>query len=401
MAGGFSKARIERVRSVLQTYVDRGDLPGLVAIASRGEETHVEAIGKLAFDGAPVQRDSTFRIASMSKPITAVATMILVEECKLRLDDPVDAFLPELANRRVLRQPNAGLDDTVPAKRAITVRDLLTFRCGLGAVMAPPGTLPIQKAIAGLGLAPGPDQLPFFAQEFMRRVGTLPLIHQPGEQWMYHTGSDLLGVLIARVTGGGFGEFLAERVFAPLGMKNTGFYVRPENRSRLATTYKRETESNKLVVHEPQGENWFVPPKFEAGGSGLVSTADDYLAFCKMMLGKGRLGATRVLSRASVELMTMDHLSPAQKRGMEMFFGDGEGGFRAGWGFGLGIETKRSDLASFPGRFGWVGGRGTVAMSDPTNDVVGILMTQRMLESPVQPPVMSDFWTTVYQAIDD
>jgi CubicO group peptidase (beta-lactamase class C family) len=143
------------------------------------------------------------------------------------------------------------------------------------------------------------------------------------------------------------------------------------------------------------------PPSFASGGGGLVSTADYYLAFCRMMLGKGMYKGTRILSPASVALMTMDHLSDAQKEGMEMFFGDGDGGFRSGWGFGVGVDTKRVDLSSVPGRFGWVGGIGTAGYSDPQENLVGILLTQRVMESSVLPRVMMDFWTLAYQAIED
>jgi len=178
--------------------------------------------------------------------------------------------------------------------------------------------------------------------------------------------------------------------------------VPAEKRDRLATSYRRNPATDALVVHDdPRDSRWAEPPAFASGGGGLVSTADDYLAFCRMMLAKGHHGGTRILSRASVELMTVDHLTDAQKAGTEMFFGDGQGGFKAGWGFGMGIDTKRTDLSSVPGRFGWVGGIGTAGASDPKEDVVGILLTQRMMESPLPPKVMADFWTAAYQAIDD
>jgi CubicO group peptidase (beta-lactamase class C family) len=185
-------------------------------------------------------------------------------------------------------------------------------------------------------------------------------------------------------------------------MKDTDFRVPAEKRDRFATSYMRDPATNKLKVHDdPHASRWGKPPAFQSGGGGLVSTADDYLAFCCMMLGKGRYGRTRILSLASVALMTMDHLTDAQKEGMEMFFGDGHGGFKAGWGFGVGVDTKRVDLCSVPGRFGWVGGIGTAGCSDPRENLAGILLTQRMMESPVPPRVMTDFWTLAYQAIEE
>jgi CubicO group peptidase (beta-lactamase class C family) len=397
----LSTERLGRMHAVLSGYVDRGEMPGLVALVNCGEDVHVEALGALSFGGAPMKRDTIFRIASMTKPITATAAMILVEECRLRLDDPIDELLPELANRMVLRRLDAPLEDVVPAKRAITLRDLLTFRWGFGAVMVWPPAYPIHKAMEAAGLMPGPNPVEQTPDEFMKRLGALPLMHQPGERWLYHTGSDVLGVLIARASGQSFADFLRARIFAPLGMKDTDFHVPGEKLDRFATSYARDPATNKLKVHDSaHASRWGKPPSFAAGGGGLVSTADDYSAFCRMMLGKGLHGRTRILSSASVALMTMDHLTDAQKEGSEMFFGDGHGGFKAGWGFGMGVDTKRVDLSSVPGRFGWVGGTGTAGYSDPGEHLAGILLTQRMMESPVPPRVMTDFWTLVYQAIE-
>ncbi|MDF2958545.1 MAG: serine hydrolase [Paenibacillus sp.] len=396
--GGLSKARLGRMHDVMAGYVERGQVPGIVTLVSRRGEVHVDAIGMKAVGGSdPMRRDTIFRIASMTKPITAAAAMILVEECRLRLDEPVDRLLPELAGRRVLKQLDGPLDDTVPAIRPITLRDLLTFRLGIGAVMAPPGLYPIQKAMAEAGLAPGPNPPPHSPDEWMKRLGSLPLIHQPGEMWMYHTGSDILGVLIARAAGQTLEEFFRERIFEPLGMKDTGFHVPAEKLDRLPPSYMANPVTGALAVHdEPGSSQWGSPPLFPSGGGGLVSTIDDYLAFCRMMLNKGAHGCERILSRPSVELMTADHLTPEQKAGARIFFGD-----NSGWGFGVGVNTRRDNLAGVPGRFGWDGGIGTSGYSDPKEDMVGILMTQRLMESPDPPGVFLDFWTSAYQAVND
>lgn len=395
-------ARLERMRTVMGGYIDRGEMPGLVTLVSCGEEVHVEALGAMSFGGAPMKRDSIFRIASMTKPIAAAAAMILVEECRIRLDEAVDDLLPELANRKVLRQLDAPLDDVAPAKRAITLRDLLTFTWGFGAILAPSSSYPIQKAMDAAGLTPGPLPFDDTPDEYMKRLGALPLMRQPGEKWMYHTGSDVLGVLIGRASRQTFADFLRERIFAPLGMNDTDFHVSGAKLERLTTSYYGDPATNKLVVHDdPRSGRWSNPPRFASGGGGLVSTADDYLKFCRMMLSKGRSGRARIISPASVELMTMDHLNDVQKTGSEIFFGDGYGGFRAGWGFGVGVDTERTDLFSVPGRFGWAGGLGTIGYSDPQNEVVGILLTQRLIESPVSPRVMSDFWTLAYRALEE
>jgi CubicO group peptidase (beta-lactamase class C family) len=397
MSQAFSKTGLARMRDVMARHVGER-MPGLVALVSRGGATHADSIGRLSFeDDAPMRRDAIFRIASMTKPVTAAAAMILVEDGVLRLDDPVDAFLPELANRKVLRSIESELDDAVPAKRAITLRDLLTFRLGLGAVMVWPSKYPIQKAMDEAGVAPGPVFMSLTPDEFMKRLGTLPLIYQPGERWLYHTGADILGVLIARATGMSFGNFMTERLFAPLGMTDTGFHVPQAKIDRLVTCYGADHKSGgRIVFDAARGGRFAKPAVFEAGGAELVSTADDYLAFCRMLLNKGRHGDTRILSRASVELMMTDHLTPEQKTGAELFFGNNRG-----WGFGGAVYTRRDDLFAVPGRYGWDGGYGTSGYLDPQNDLVGILLTQRMMDSPQPPKVFVDFWTQAYAAMED
>jgi len=326
-----------------------------------------------------------------------VAAMMLVEDGKLQLDDPVDRWLPELANRKVLRAIEAPVDDTVPAKRAITLRDLLTFRCGYGMIPVFPDRYPIQRAIAEAGFAPGPVFPSFPPDELMRRHGSLPLIYQPGERWLYNAGTEILGVLIARVAGKTFGEFLRDRLFAPLGMKDTAFYVPKDKHHRFATTYARDPATQKLRVFDPPVTGKFSsPPVFENGSAGLVSTADDFNAFAQMMLNGGSLGSERVLSKASVELMTTNHISADEKRESQLFLGN-----TRGWGFGMSVFRALDDGDTTPGRFGWDGGYGTSWYSDPTEQLTGILLTQRMMDSPQPPRVMVDFWTSLYPARAD
>jgi CubicO group peptidase (beta-lactamase class C family) len=399
---GLSRKQLARMHDVLAGYVERGEVPGLVTLVSRRGEVHVDVIGRRAIgDAAPMRRDTIFRISSMTKPITAVATMILVEECKLRLDEPVDRWLPELAERKVLKREDGPLDDTVPANRPITVRDLLTFRMGFGLMMAPPDAYPILKAASeqqiGMG-PPSPATMPA-PDEWIHRLGQLPLMHQPGERWMYNTGADVLGVLIARASGQPLETFLRERIFEPLGMKDTGFSVPATSLNRLATSYWTDFESGKLVVYdEAEGGQWSHPPVFPSGAAGLVSTIDDYLAFGQMMLSLGKHGNERILSRLAVETMTTDHLTPEQKAASSLVPGYFDS---HGWGFGVSVVTRRTDIASVPGRYGWDGGLGTSWYSDPTEDMITILMTQRAWTSPSPPNVCLDFWTLAYQAIDD
>jgi CubicO group peptidase (beta-lactamase class C family) len=345
-----------------------------------------------------MRRDSLFRITSMTKPVTAVAAMILVEECKLRLDDPVDPFLPELADRRVLRRIDGPLDDTVPAHRTITLRDLLTFRMGYGLILAPPDSYPIQRAERELELMTGPPlpRTPHNPDEWLRRLGTLPLLQQPGEQWLYNTGSDVLGVLIARAAGQPLEEFFRERIFEPLGMRDTSFAVPVGKLDRLADCYLFNPDTSTLELHDAAADSaWSRPPAFPRGADGLVSTIDDYYAFGRMLLNQGRHGDTRILARPTVELMATDQLTPGQRANAGPILGDNRG-----WGFGVSVVLTRDDIAASPGRFGWDGGYGTSWASDPREDLVGILMIQRPA-FPNSPGLGVDFWTATYQAIDD
>jgi CubicO group peptidase (beta-lactamase class C family) len=400
--GGLSKGRLGRMHDVMAGHVDRGEVPGLVALISRRGEVQVDAIGMKASGGRePIRRDTIFRVSSMTKPIAAAAAMILMEECRLRLDEPVDRLLPELADRKVLKRPDGPLDDTVPAKRPLRLRDLLTLRMGFGYIMEAASPYPIVKAANEQHLLLGPPrpQILPAPDEWIRRFATLPLMYQPGEKWMYDLGLDVLGVLIARAAGQPLETFLRERLFEPLGMKDTGFSVPVAAIDRLATSYWSNPDSGALEVYdEATGGHWSRPPAFPAAASGLVSTVDDYLAFGQMLLNKGRHGRERILSRPSVETMTTDQLMPGQKAASGLV-----GGYfdSHGWGFGLAVVTRRVDLAGPVGQFGWDGGLGTSWRSDPQEDMVGILMTQRAWASPKPPDVCLDFWTGTYQAIDD
>jgi CubicO group peptidase (beta-lactamase class C family) len=395
--GGLSKSRLARMRDVMAGYVERGEVPGLVLAVSRRGETVIEPIGATDLDGTPIRADTIFRISSLTKPITAAAAMMCVSEGKLRLDEPVDRLLPELAGRAVLRSPDGPLTDTVPATRPITVRDLLTFVWGFGMVIAPPGTYPIQRATDELRLGQGMPDPPAAPppEEWIRRLGTLPLLHQPGTSWMYNTGSDVLGVLIARATGVAFDEFLRERVFEPLGMSDTGFSVPAGSLSRLATGY----EDNGVDVYDTvAGSKWAQPPAFPSGAGGLVSTVPDYLAFGEMMLRQGKFDGERLLSRAAVEMMTTDQLTAEQKQTSGPFAGY----FGShGWGFGMSVVTKRVDLGEPAGRFGWNGGLGSVWYVSPSEDLITVLMTGCAKFVLYPPDIYRDFWTLAHEAIED
>ncbi|SEH01018.1 CubicO group peptidase, beta-lactamase class C family [Nonomuraea solani] len=405
---GFSEAGLRRLREVLARHVESGKIPGLVALVSRDGETHVEAMGTMRHDGgAPMRRDTIFRMASTTKPVAAAATMVLLDECRLRLDDPVDPWLPELAGRKVLKRADGPLDDTVPARRPITVRDLLTSTCGLGLDMTAK-TAPMMSAFFEQGVygqadgwmlpEPEPD-------EWMRRLSTLPLMYQPGERWLYNVSDDVLGVLVARVSGRSFEEFLRERIFDPLGMKDTGFHVPDGKIDRLPPLYSPDWQTGAFNVEdEAEGGHHSKPPAFQSGGGGLDSTADDYHAYFQMLLNGGTHRGERILSRPAVELMTTNRLTPEQTAALQTWarsvvhlsHGTGQQG---GWGFGMAVRAQRGDYAPV-GQFGWDGGAGTTTYADPHNRLVGILLTQTGMSTPDSAGAINDFWTTLYQAID-
>jgi len=398
----LSAATLRQLHESMSGYTTRGEVPGLLTLIARGEEVHVDALGTAAIgEGVvrPVRRDTIFRIASMTKAVTAIATMMLIEEAKLKLDEPVDRLLPELANRKVLKRPDSPLDDTVPAKRAITVRDLLTFRLGTGLLLADPATQPIVGKMYELhvGVTPFPAQMPLAPDEWVKNLGNLPLIYQPGESWLYHTGSEILGVLIARASGQTLETFFRERIFAPLGMKDTAFSVPADKLDRFGPFYSLDPQTKKLNVTDPAAGQWSRPPKFPAGGGGLVSTVDDYLAFARMLLNKGECGGQsrqrrqkRIVSASSVEMMTTNQITPEQQEMGRLILGP-----NTGWGFGVSVLLK-PDAATRPGRYGWNGGLGSSWWNDPEEGLIAIIMTERAFESADPPPVIKEFWKAAY-----
>ncbi len=395
--GRFSREGLDRVRETLADHVARGAAPGLAALISSQGESHAVVLGNVSVGGGPIRRDTIFRISSMSKPITAAATMLLVDDGTLTLDEPVDRLLPELSHRRVLRRLDAPLDETVAAKRPITTRDLLTFTFGFGSVFADPATCPILKAANELAIGMGPPAPATMPppEEWVRRLGTLPLMRQPGERWMYNTGADVLSVLLARASGKPLEAFLRERLFEPLGMKDTAFHVPAAKMERFGpTSWPNFMTGREETYDEARGGQWSRPPAFPSGAGGLVSTADDYLAFARMLLNGGEHEGARVLSRRSLDAMTRDQLLPSQKADELV------PGYWAshGWGFGMAVLTKEDEYSSAPGRYGWDGGMGTSWFNDPKEDLTVVLLTNRMWRSPNPPDVFRDFWRSAYQA---
>jgi CubicO group peptidase (beta-lactamase class C family) len=369
---------------MLETYVGKGTLPGAVALVARGDRVEVTAVGSVALGGAPMARDSIFRIASLTKPITAAATMMLVDDGRLALDDPVARWLPELANPMVVRTPAADADDVVPLRRPITVFDLLSSQTGYG--FAADFSLPaVQRLFEVQKDGREPQSFPP-TDEWLAALGRVPLLYQPGESWLYDTSSALQGVLIARVTGSPLPEFLAERVFEPLGMADTAFVVPAAKRARF-TSYYRTTATGGLELADAPDGQWSTPPAFPLGSGGLAGTADDWLAFARLLLAGGTAAdGRRLLSAESVRLMTTDHTTPAHREIGALFL-QGQG-----WGFGGAVDIARTDAWNVPGRYGWVGGTGTSAYLVPATGAVAILLTQVAVDGPVPPDWLPDFW---------
>jgi CubicO group peptidase (beta-lactamase class C family) len=395
----FSVNGLGRLHDSMAAHVAAGRLPGLVTLVARGDEVHIDAVGTPSFtDQAPLGRDAIFRIASLTKPITAAAAMSLVEEGILRLEEPIDELVPELAGRRVLRTIDAELDDTVPARRPITLEDLLSFRLGFGSVMAPPGSYPIQRAEAELGLQSigGPPWPPvaYDPDGWIGALGTLPLLYQPGEQWLYNSSAQVLGVLLARACGTDVESVLRERIFEPLGMTDTGFTVPAGQRSRLTTAYRPDPESGELsVLDDPADSWWSAPTSFPDASGWLVSTIDDYWSFVSMMLAGGTGRGERILSPETVDLMTADRLTAPQRDAAALFLGE-----HGGWGLGLLTVAAGSSDQPLPCGIGWDGGTGTTWRSSPRSGVTGILFTQRAATSPAPSELIEDFWAGVNAA---
>lgn len=355
----------------IREVCDAGLLAGAVTVVwRRGKLLQVNEIGCRDIDaGLPMRRDTLFRIASMTKPVTVAAVMSLVDDGKLTLKDPVVRWAPELAGVRVLDDPHGPLDRTHPARRAILIEDLLTHTSGLAYGFSVSG--PISKAYVRLPFNQGPDA-------WLSELAKLPLVHQPGDRVTYSHSIDLLGIIASRVEGKPFHQVLDERVLGPAGMPDTGFFVSPEARRRAATMYSLD-DSHRLR-HDVMGPPHITPPSFCNAGGGLWSTADDYLRFVRMLLGDGTVDGVRVLSPDSARLMRTDRLTDDQKR--HNFLG---APYWVGRGFGLNLSVVTDPAKSTPlfgpgglGTFSWPGAYGTWWQADPSADLILLYLIQNL-----------------------
>jgi CubicO group peptidase (beta-lactamase class C family) len=373
----FDDDVLASVDAIVKAAVEQGQVPGVVAAVARGKAVHVAVAGVMAIGAAPMQRDTLFRITSMTKPMTAAAVLSFVDGGLLKLDEPVDEWLPELADRKVLRRPDGPLDETVPAQRPITVRDLLTFTWGLGMqgamLMAtkpwPIFTATVERELATFG-PPQPATVPD-PDTWMARLGELPLLAQPGERWLYQTGSQVLGVLTSRLAARPFDQVLSERLLDPLGMRDTGFHA--ADTARLATAYERR-DGRLELTDAPDGQ-WSRPPAFADGGAGLVSSVGDVVAFGRMLLG----GGGQILASPTVAEMTRNQLTQAQRENVWPGFSFLDG---RGWGYGVSVLAD--------GRYSWDGGFGTTWSNVPSQDLTVVVLTQRAADETGMPAVCAD-----------
>jgi CubicO group peptidase (beta-lactamase class C family) len=401
--GGFHPARLADVRTAMQRFIDEGQVAGIVMLTWRHDEiAQADSLGFRDLDArTPMTRDTLFRIASMTKPVTSVAALMLVEEGRIALESPVAKWLPELAKPQVLVDPEGPMSQTEAARTQITLLDLLTHRSGLAYHFTAAGELAAayENIFNGFDVQGDPAR-------WVEHVAALPLMFHPGERWHYGISTDVLGALVQRVAGMPLGEFFRTRIFEPLGMTDTAFSASPEQAQRLSTSYVIAEDGKQYVEDHPSKSRWLDASRFQSGGGGLVSTADDYLAFALMLLGRGRLQGSgrmegpRLLSHKSVDLMRSNFLTPAQRQ----FPAFGYPVWRA-QGFGLGLAIIDEPAQQLPagyrsmGSFSWPGALGTSWFADPVENMIGIMLIQRRADEPF--PLAKEYERLIYAAIDD
>ena len=395
---GLSSQRLARIDGWMDRLVEEGKLAGLsVLVARRGGVAYRRCSGLADRErGTAMAADTIVRIYSMTKPLTSLAILMLYEEGRFQLDDPISRFLPAFANQRVLAGGARGKVETVPAVRDITFRDLLTHTSGLTYgfmestlvdALYRSGGVDFQTSDATLG-------------EVVERAAALPLLAQPGTAWNYSIATDVLGHLVAVIAGRPFDEFLAERVLRPLGMADTGFQVPAAKLGRFAANYGRGADGALALIDDPAKSRFTQPGRIASGGGGLCSTADDYLRFCRMMLNKGELDGTRLLGRKTVELMTANHLGgDMAAMGQPRFSESSYEGIGFGLGFSVMLDPARAQVLGTPGEYAWGGAASTAFWIDPAEEMAVILLTQLMPSSTY--PIRRELRVLTYQAIID
>ena len=386
---GLSSDRLAAIPAALKAISDAGDLSGFVTLIWRkGEIAQLNLIGRRDIErDLPMERDTLFRIASMTKPITSVAALMLWEEGKFHLDDPITKWAPEFANMRVLKSAEGSLGETEPASRAITIEDLFTHRSGLAYGFSSMGPIAHEYQRV-LGDVLNNDMPP---DAWMKALSTLPLLYHPGQRFHYSHSTDVLGYIVGRMAGMPFREFLRQRIFEPLGMRDTDFFVPPEKRKRAAVVYRQDQKTGEL--NPLPFKQYDSPPEFCGGGGGLISTVDDYLQFARMMLNKGELNGRRYLKADTIRLMCTNRLTPEQRAipflgAIPMWLG-------MGFGLGVSVITDPDRLGFLGmggvGAFGWPGAFGTWWQADPANDMILIYLVQNSI--PLEPGAIAQLAT--------
>ena len=396
---GLSAQRLARISAWMKGWVDSGKLPGVtVCVMRKGQLAFAETYGKMDVErNKPVRPDTIFRIYSMTKPLTSTAIMMLYEEGRFQLDDPISRFIPAFKNPRVYAGGSRGKIDSVPAEREITFRDLLTHTSGL--------TYGFMESNPVDALYRAKDCVEYGAAEtslkqVTEKLATFPLIAQPGKAWNYSVATDVLGYLVEVISGQPFEQYLVEKVIKPLGMIDTDFFVPAAKHERFAANYQAGADGKLQLIDDPGKSRYLSPRKVNSGGGGLVSTASDYLRFAKFMLNKGELDGVRLLGRKTVELMTMNHLKgDMADMGMPRFSESTYYGVGFGLGFSVMIDPAKAHILGSPGEFAWGGAASTAFWCDPAEDMAVVLLTQLMPSSTY--PIRRELRVLTYQAIVD
>jgi len=397
---GLSAQRLDRVRKWMSGWVDSGRLAGMVTVVMRrGELAFAETAGKADVERNKAMRpDTIFRIYSMTKPLTSTAIMMLYEEGRFQLDDPISKFIPRFANPRVYAGGSRGKIDSVPAEREITFRDLLTHTSGLtyGFMESNPVDALYRSKTGGVDFQTGDTSL----KDIVERLATFPLIAQPGKAWNYSVSTDVLGYLVEVISGQPFEKYLVEKVIKPLGMVDTDFFVPDSKHDRFSANYQAGAGGKLEVIDDPTKSRYLKPRTVNSGGGGLVSTASDYLRFCKFMLNKGQLDGVRLLGRKTVELMTMNHLKgDMADMGTPRWSESTAEGIGFGLGFSVTLDPAKAHIVGTRGEYSWGGAASTTFWCDPVEDMAVVMLTQLMPSSTY--PIRRELRVLAYQAIVD
>jgi CubicO group peptidase (beta-lactamase class C family) len=395
---GLSSERLERIDGWMRRQVEEGKLPGLLTMVARRRQVvwlRTTGMADLA-RGKPMTPDTIFRIYSMTKPLTSVAVMMLYEQGLFQLDDPITRFLPCFRDMRVFTGGSRTKWESVPAERDITFRDLLSHTSGLTYGFLESTLVDAMYRDAGVDFQTSLESL----QTVVETAASLPLLAQPGREWNYSISTDVLGYLVAEISGQPFEQFLRERVILPLGMRDTDFHVPPEKIDRFAANYTPGDSGTLKLIDDPRESRYGTPQRLCSGGGGLVSTAADYMRFCEFMLNKGELDGARLLGRKTVELMTMNHLpGDMAAMGQPRFSESPYTGIGFGLGFSVMLDPSRAQILGTAGEYAWGGAASTAFWIDPAEELAVVLLTQLMPSSTY--PIRRELRVLTYQAIID